>query len=305
MIRKFRIKNYELRIIRLFIILLLVYILFLIAKSFRNSIIIRRPDRVDIIYYGSSTALMSLGLSDGVNYIAFFDNDLKINVPGGYGRYRIGSLGKLAELEKKNSLIEKAFSSATSSYVDFYILPKKSPIFFEGGADEKDFYIPKLNILDVFLPLRFETDANFLDRLYLFLKLIDARKNEFLELNTNITVKGADKIFSEEDFARKYKGFFYQKSLREEEKNIQILFNDYNTAGAFARILEGEGINVVDLNTVGKYVKGCLLKTSDKKRSNTGSYLAERFNCRQSDGPTGGYDIIMYLGTDLEKEWEY
>lgn len=291
-------------VIGIFISFLILYSIFIIAKSFRNSIFFNKPDRVDVIYYGPKTALLSFGLEDNVNYIAFFGNDTKITVPGGYGRYNVGSLGRLSDLEKKPVIIKKAFSDATSNYIDFYLLPKKSTIFFGDKNKEDEFFVPKLNIVDVFLNYRFLSDAGFLDRLFLFLQMQNARKADFLEINTNVYEEGSDKFFSEEDFARAYKGYFYQKTLRNEEKNIQILYRNYKTAQSISRIIEGEGIQVADLNITDINLKGCLLKTGEEKISRTSLYLVNRFGCTLKKSPTGGYDIIMILGADVENDWE-
>lgn len=291
---------------KIFLILFVIYIIFILLRSFKKSVIITGKDRLDLVYYGEQTTLLSLGLTDRVNYISFFDNDLMVVVPGGFGRYKVGSLGKLAGLEKKPIIIKRALTGAMSNYIDYYLIPKKAPIFFhETSADDADFYIPKMNLIDVLVPTRFDTDANFIDRFYLFFKMGSLRKSDFIRIDTDVLSDEENKIFSENDFSKRYTGYFYQKRLRLEGKNIQILYQNYNTALLLTRIIEGEGISVVDLSETTKTGEKCIItENQDKGHSQTAGYLANIFDCLTVKGETGGYDIVMNLGQTLENEWE-
>src|SRR5689334_15962905 len=96
-------------------LILLILILFIGYLGFRyigSALTIFKKDRVNIVVYGQNTAFYSIGLSDAGNYIVPFYPDLKIELPGGYGMYRVGAIGKLVELEKKPDILRRSFSQA-------------------------------------------------------------------------------------------------------------------------------------------------------------------------------------------------
>ena len=104
-------------------------------------------------------------------------------------------------------------------------------------------------------------------------------------------------LFSVEGFAKKYIGYFYRKTYREEKKNIQLLYNDkYNSAYRISAILEGSGIRVSDLTELDKPSKmRCLVVESGSEHSITATDVAEYFGCILKKGDTGIYDMPPYI----------
>lgn len=272
------------------------YFFFVLIRSFKNSVVFFRKNRLNVVFYSREPIFVSLGLTDDVHYLAFFSHDLSGLVPGGYGRYKIGSLGKLANLEKKPAIIQKAFSLATSTYIDFYFYPKKAEIYSQSANKELSF----LSQVGALFNPNYRTNANFFDRLYLFLTLLNKRKKDFFELE--VKKKG----YSEEIFGKKYKGYFYQKSLRNEAKKVQIIYNNYKTALNLMQIIEGEGIRVSDLSKNLTQEKPCLIKENKKQNptSQTVKYLAKILHCQIAKIKTDDDAIVLILGKVQEKEWE-
>lgn len=283
--------------------LLLFFIIFIIflrgIKAFVHSSFFSQKDRLNIIFYGPKSIFVSFGLIDGVHYLTNFDNNLLVLVPGGFGYYRIGSLGKLAFLEKKPSIIQKTFSSVMSTYIDFYFLPKKIEIYFDDHFQKQSFDFPRFGLREI-IDASYQTNANFFDRLYFFI-LLKKRKIDFLSIFINSDVKENNR-FSEEDFFKKYQGYFYQKFLREENKSLEIYYKNYQSAEVISRIIEGVGIKVVDF-TPFEYKGNCLVIEKSEKHSKTSDFLAKIFSCKKEKGETDIGDVKMILGERLEKEW--
>lgn len=258
-----------------FIFLVLVaiglYVLMIIIQSFSNSLFFARPGRITLLYYSDVPKIVSIGRSDGVSYEFFFTSDKRILVPGGYGRYRIGALQRLAEIEKKPELLTRAFSSALSAQVDYTMTNHA--------------YIP------------------FLDRVYLYFLLFHKNKSEFITLNTRYVDPANNADYSENSFQKKYKGFFYDKQLRTEGKNISIVYATYSSAKTLSRILEGEGIRVVDISYITKAERECYI-IEHGARSLTAKYLANMLKCTVEEGTVKGVDIQLVLGSRVEREWE-
>ena len=102
-------------------------VLSLIVGSFRQSLFIKSRDRVNVLFYNRQVNLFSIGKDDNINYLVQFYPDIKVPVPGGYGIYRIGALGKMVLLEKKPELLKKTFAGVTSSFIDIYFIRGKIP----------------------------------------------------------------------------------------------------------------------------------------------------------------------------------
>lgn len=293
MVKRVRLKINQSLLIKIIIGFICFYLLFHFGKSFKNSLFFTQKDRLNVVFYSQEPTFVSFGLTDKVHYLARFDNNLLVFVPGGYGWYKIGSLGKLAILEKKPSIIQNTFSSVTSTYIDFYFYPNKTQIYSEIGRFELGpFELLKIN---------YQTNANFLDRVYLFFLLLNKRKSDFSLLNTNFNVDEKNKFY-EEDFFSKYQGYFYQQFLRNERKNLQIYYKNYKSAQILNRIIEGEGIRVVDLSEAGGQEKDCYI--FEKTESKTAIFLSKAFSCKIKRGDSGVGDIRIILGDRLEKEWE-
>ena len=84
-----------------FIIIGLVYYLF---KSITGSVFLKGRDKINVVFYGENTRFYSLDQKN-ISYLLSFPSSIKVMVPGGYGEYKVGAIGKLASLEKKTNYI--------------------------------------------------------------------------------------------------------------------------------------------------------------------------------------------------------
>lgn len=289
-------------IISLIVVIFIVYLTYATVRSVKNSILFLKKDRINVVFYGKQTVFLSLGLTDGVHYQIPFANNLLLQIPGGYGRYKVGSLGKLSQLEKNPTLIQKTFSSATASFVDFDFFPKKTEIYSTNQS------VVSINtLLQLLFSPRYQSRASFFERVMLFTKLVSIRTSDLIKIDADRFVSGVS--FSEKDFANNYKGYFYQKKLREEAKNIRLVYNKFQAAVMLNRILEGEGIRVVDFEkkpSVDKITaEKCIIKDRfiRGKASFTGRYLAKLFGCI-IENQTKNKNLIFTLSDKLEDQWE-
>lgn len=263
------------------------YVSILIYRNITNSVFLNSKERVNVIFYDETPKFYSLSTVD-VNYLIKFPSEIEVLVPGGYGKYRVGALGKLASLENKPEIMKKVFSSTTGTLVDLYFYPKNTEIYY-NGSNEKNF--PKFSEI-----LFSGSNANTLDRIFLFFKLFDRNDSGYK------IVSFKKNIFDEDQFRKNIQGNFYKKIFRRLGTNVQIIYSEsYSTAMLFSHILEGEGIRVVDLSK-GKISnsEGCRVIT--KKTDSVSETIREFFGCRSEIGETTVSDIIFELG-GLEKEW--
>jgi hypothetical protein len=284
--------------------IILLYIGVIFVRSLQHSLILDKKDRLNIVFYSDEAVLLSFGLKDNVHYIGSFSHKDKVSVPGGYGRYAVGSLGRLANLEKDSDLIGRTFSSMASMYVDFYIFPKNAEVFDKPDTDTP--YYSSTDFIKRLFSSDFQTNAGLLDRIYIALFLSRIRGNNFVVIRSvSQKSEDGDIEFSERRFLKKYKGFFYHESLREEGKAVQILYDAYPGAVTLSRVIEGQGIRVVDLSRSEKEIRDrCVVQHNEDTTSKTVYYLTRLFGCTVKKGEVQSADIIFSMGSELTEEWK-
>ncbi len=286
-------------------ILVLVYVVFVSYKQISHTWLFTQKERINIVWYGKDVVFYSIDNREGVHYVIPFYSDLKVDVPGGYGYYRIGGLGKLVDLEDDPDLVRKAFSYTTSSFVDFYLIsPQYSELYY--GDDVIDtMLVPSIG--DVFTH---ESNATLLDRLYLSYLLTTLNKKNTTLINTfhTRTLKDVDMLL-QKDFLRSFQGLWYQKAYRDERKNVQVKYSaNYKSAYGISNMLEGNGIRVSDISYMDSNRaiadKQCVVEEEGETFSLTSHTIAQFYGCelRHADD-TDIYDIIFYL-YNLEEDWD-
>lgn len=276
----------------IFVIICLIYYLFKLVSS---SVFLKRRDKINVVFYGEKVRFYSLDKKN-INYSLTFSNLAKVIVPGGYGEYKVGSIGKLANLEKNPNLIRKTISVATSTLVDLYFYQKKPTIYYDNSNLKQT-----PSFMEIFLT---DSNANLIDRIFLLSYFSTNNNDNFQIIDLEPFESNEKNIFDYNYFYKKFQGSFFQRSYRKDNINVQILYlNSYKTAQLIGQMIEGEGIRVVDLSTDNKKISGCLLISNAKTRTTkTYNQLEDFFRCKTQVGETTVSDIIFKLG-DLEKDW--
>lgn len=268
-----------------------------IVHGLKNTLFFGEKDRINIVFYGNKTTYYSLGIHTEGDYTIPFSSDVKMPIPGGYGDYRVGALGKLVSLEKKPVLIQNTFSLATYSFVDYYFYKKSDEIYY--GTND-----------DVLLPTpgfiwSSASNASFLDKIYLIFYFLNKSPSDFhqVPVHTDKNANG-DITFAAGEFEKLITGYLFQQTYRNERKSVQIWYLDnYENADRVAEMLQGNGIRVDDISQTNTPIKGCVVTENSATPSFTSKAIMTRFNCTWKKGKTDIYDILFQLG-EREKEWE-
>ena len=92
--------------------------------------------------------------------------------------------------------------------------------------------------------------------------------------------------------------------MRQEKATVQIIYsNNIENANLLSRIIEGQGIRVVDISYKSD-LKTCYVIEDNDHSLKTADILTTSLSCRKKKAKTNPYDIILELG-DKEKEWSY
>lgn len=280
-----------------FSVILCLFLVFFIIQLYK-SLFIQRPERINLLFLNQNPILLSLSTIGESNYYINLYPDLKLNIPGGYGDYRVGALVKLAQLEIDNGLISRAIEGSTFTFLNYYFFPNKIQTYF-GKTPTLEF---NLNLKNIIFN---KSNASFFDKAYLFFKIIGVQNHNFIKLNAFEKINNnKDLIFDSERFAEEYNGLFFQHTYRDERKSVQILYtNNYNSADIIAKILENNGIRVVDISKTDKTDKKCEVLEKAKKYSKTSKDISTYLDCKLVNGKTEISDIVIFLG-DKEELWK-
>ncbi len=266
----------------------------------RASLFVSAPDRINLVMYGPRTSFYSLDPKLGRHYQILFPADLKVDVPGGYGQYRIGSLGKLARLDKNTHLIQKTFASTTTTFIHYTFSPNTDEVFYGSQLDETT---SKPSIRHILFD---ESNAHPLDRLYLAFGLLGENSTAFKIIRyrqDEDSVLG-ETVFNEETFRKNSLGLLFQSSYRDEQASVQVLYpTQYRTGSRIATVLEGNGIRVSDISLDIKRSTQCRVAYSADVPTKTARDIATYFSCPLVKEATDVYDILFAVG-EREKEWE-
>lgn len=278
----------------------LIVFLYICISQFLSSAFFLSGNRMNILFYSEVPVYFSLERNGEVHYATSFEAEGRTSVPGGYGIYRLGAIGKLVFLEKNPELMNRSFSRITGSMLNYYFYYPTDTIYY----GEKDgIHLPTAR--DIFLSA---SNANIFDRLYIWLQFMGKRIFAFQEIHIKKIQSGDTILLSDATFAEQYLGFFYQKKLRKENKTVQILYtSSYKAAKNMSRIIDGEGMRVVDIDRAipDKQLSKCsVTENTDRGHySDTAKKIASFFHCELTVGKGRVSDIVVKLGKG-EKEWE-
>ncbi len=274
--------------------LLFVIIVVIAANAFHKSLFFTKPNRLNIFVYDKDPVIYSLGFKDDLHYQIYFAPDLRLDIPGCFGKYRVGALGKLSHYQNNPAMIMHTGASAISAFIDHYFyVDNKDAIYY--GSNTKRPVPPHINQI-----LFASSDVRFLDRFYLAYYFIRKPAASFKPIEYG-DIHSAN---PEKDFYENYQGIFFDNLLRYEKRSTQILYKkSYQTALSIQRILEGEGVRVVDVTKSDSIPAKCKIIEDFPSFSRTALRLSSYFGCTLEKGKTDIYDIIIELG-NVEKEWE-
>lgn len=271
------------------IIIVFVYIVYFLFNSLNKSLIFKTSGRYTYVIYNEKPFVISFNFTDKLHTYIELDNSEEIIVPGGYGKYRIGSLGKLAFLKKDYSIIDRAISNYISARINGSLIQNDGSIYEDLKDDTK---INKNTLKQLFL-IDHISNIPFFDRWYILSQIL-------------IYNRSANKLEKISKNQKDITGRLYDKVLRNDNKTIQIMYSSYNSASVLARIMDGSGARVVDMLSLDSpydYSECEIIDSSDPV-SITSQYMRDFFGCSLKRGKTQLSDIIIILNKKIEEKWD-
>lgn len=283
-------KNMRSRVPILIFGLSVVFLIFayFLYKSYSASLYNSSLSRINIGIWGEHSYVLSLGKTTKQHYIFLFGNSYEVQVPGGLKGYKIGALGKLANLEKDPQLFIKAMGEGSGVFIHKYVHNLDPEIYYDDTwLDTMQFNDVKKELLKkIFLP----GDLSIFDRVFIYLAIRDARPSQ----STLVKVKNEVPNL-----------LLYDKIFRNEKKLVQILYTESErTAYFISQLLENTGIRVADISKNTAKTKGCVIVESTSNFSQTSRFISNYFGCELREGDTGLYEVQWVLDSKVENRWK-
>ncbi len=271
-------------------ILIIIVLAFTFKEAYSKSLYVRKNSRVYVgIWLGKDAYVVSISQNIGQSHLLYYPPEQEVVIPGGLKTYKIGALGKLAQLTGDNKLFKKALSQISSLPIDESLYLDKNEVYYEGSkVEERSIGSIASEMRSALWSLKGTTLMN---KVFLYQKLGNMRGS-----NTELYVK-----FKPDPVG------MYDREFRSEKRLVQMIHsNTLNTAVFLSKLLEGVGIRVSDIGSQPPTGDGgeCQVIERDSEQSATSRYIVEYFGCTYRQGDTGLYEVQFILSKRLVDEWK-
>lgn len=286
------------------LILGLILSLYLITQ-FSRSLVFRETDRINIGVYGERPYVYSLNPHKNLAFVVEFEPEYEVNVPGGYGWYKLSSLNLLGRIEKNRPLLlEKAFSELIGSPVDYVYFPKEAAIKSSKTGSFANYYRERERI--IFGNSYQNSINNLFDRIFIR-RIFRVRPERLIFLATSdlfLENKG-NRRYDIEVLDGRLKGLFYHDSILKEGLKAVLVTRarNYESAKRILRQVEGMGIKVIEIRVAKKVNTKTCLATVPKLSTPVLSKLKRYFDCRVM--PSTGRIVKLEIGDSLAEKFRY
>lgn len=292
--------------------LMITAFLFLLGASFKAIKIYRESiwqgeERISLVVSCQPLAVFSYSSYEPDLVSVLAPEDTQIEAIYGYGKYKLSSIPKLENLEKRRLLAESV-EQALGVPIEGFIAYKDCRIGKE--TDLKDLFLKSIS--SAFLG-KGETNLSRWDLVRLFLAARDVKKSsvrrldlEVLGVLEEVTLPDGSQVWeiSPEKFDLKLKEHFRDEKARREGLAVEVLngTDHPGLAEGAARILVSMGLKVVGVGNAPEKRQSCvLLGSGESKKSYTAKRLRRIFGCKFYEEAPERADLSLILG---EAYWQ-
>ena len=262
-----------------------------------------RFDRFNVVVSVSPVVFLSADITEkSVTVVKFPDDLYMTNVYFGYGPYRISSVYRVGQLDRRGG---ETLAGTVREYLGVPVDGYSADGNFDGSKIESLALSPK------FL-LGGQTNVGLVDRFRLAAFLLSVRQDKItifdlgkwsvpLVLADGSTARTLDRS----DVDNFLSGDFAEERIRKENLRVEVLNSTGipGLANQAARVLENAGITVISVGDTNLLVSGCQMRVG---KGNVGSVTVKRiadvFSCQVSGEQSNTRaDLSVIVGTDYAK----
>jgi hypothetical protein len=263
--------------------IIVILMLYLVHEVLTSQFLSRR-DRITIGVYDDVPYVFSYDKTTRLGTVIYFNSDVMVTVPGGYGWYRLGSVRLLATIEHKtNALLTQTFAQLIGAPVDLAIYRTTKDLIDNKVSDFMEYFMSKRGLKVLFSKDYAISSTNLIDR-FLVNRALNTSPDRLIVVNAenDYVTRDNRKFYTPEKLDSRNKGYFYQKTASESSVKVHITANrkQYRAGTEIARLIEGMGIKVlsVDEDTANS-LHECIIRYSTQGKT-IAALLHNYFPCK-------------------------
>ncbi|MBI4058361.1 hypothetical protein HY408_01205 [Candidatus Gottesmanbacteria bacterium] len=289
-----------------------------LVKLIRSSVILGSPWRSNILLHSSSLVLISLPQdAEGRVVIVSLPSDAYINVPYGYGKYRIAAVKKLGKLDKKPELLKDAAEDLFSLPVDGWVDSGDVQITPESSNPELVLTLKNYFLSSLVPFTEVQSNLSSLDRLQVALALwgIKSEKISLFNFSVDSSIMQKSRLPDETEINTVSPEMLYLLLTQEFEdadirkQGLRVEVNNTTTipkiGEKFARIVSQVGGNVIGVNNRLKNETRCTVEAPESyQKEKLVLFLTQKIGCTLTRS-TGVHsaDITIFVGASYAERW--
>lgn len=276
-------------------------------------------ERVNVAIAADAPVVVTFNRTSREVTAVFFPDDTYLEVPGGFGKNRVGKVWSLAAIVGNYQLFPRTVGSFLGVPIDSWIGPKSGKSLNFPKKDRDDV---ARHVADLIIPLTFGhskiiTNLSFLERFYLWyiLSYMPRENYVFVDLaQKGILVSvhlpdGTEAMVGDPDLVDKIsQTVFFEKMAQQDDLSFKIL-NATDTVGAgkkIARVLTNLGYHVTHVENAARREKHCQIEIGEEWQKNESvRRLARTLACTLVSGDVilDHQTAILTIGDDLASIW--
>ncbi len=267
-------------------------------REYAGSLFLNRRERISIGVFAETPFVYSYNRLTNLAHIVYFDPDIYVDVPGGYGLYRLGSVNLLGKIEnRRTEILTRTFEELAGIPVDIVIYPKAGEVVEKASGQPFMDYFFTYRSSDLSSGDNALSTRNIFDRTIL--------KGKFNLRNDRLIMTDATEVYHLKSRKKNYfadkldtrlKGFFYQQSLTNVPGKVVIYTSaeGYGAAKRISRRIEGAGLKVFEIELRDKLPPKCQIDNS-KANEPAVRLLSDYYGCAIKGAGTEDSFIRLYL----------
>ena len=281
----------------------LCFLVLYIVHEVVTSKFLSQRERITVGVYDNIPYVFSYDKTTNLGTIIYFNPDVMVTVPGGYGWYRLGSVRLLATIEHKtNILLTQTFAQLVGAPIDAAIYLTAQDVIYEGTANFLNYFMSKRGIKTLFSKDYATSTTNLIDRL-LINRALNTSPDRLIvvDAENDYITRDHTRYYTVEKLDSHSKGYLYQKTPAQSSVKVRVLANskEYKAGTEIARLIEGMGIKVLSVDEVElPPSRECTLRYGNESKR-VAALLYNYFPCRLEYAKEQGIMIDFQINTDL------
>ncbi len=289
-----------------------------LISQIKGSVFVSRPWRINIAFHTSPLSILSISPgSEEPLLVITLPETVYVNVPWGYGSYRLGAIWKLGEQEKRSSLFSETIEDSIGIKIHT-VVGESEPRKINEVSDQLYNGLSRAFSYKELLFDRKLSSFNFLDRFILVWYFIKSRsssaltylshQNNYLFADAKLPDGTEVKRINLDAFNTFLEQKFEDRRIREEAISVTVK-NTTDISGVgqkFTQIITNLGGKVLTVGNEKNDISGCQLEVKPAaSKARLVEYLIREYHCQKISLTTeGGTDVFVRVGKLFAERWK-